>query len=246
MKDIDQLFADRLRHHRREPSVQAWDKLDDALDREYKPKTLWLWGRVAAALLLLIVATLVSYHALEDIRGEAQMSYELPATASGIHLPEPGLPSLSTLPQAANPEDGKHTASPVRLAVRKQGKQSSNNQVSEPTTTDSRESKKSVTSLNEGEPSIPEPLPELTGQKTLGLLAVAESLPAVNEAEPEVQGTVTLIYKPGPGQAADDKKGPLSFLSDLKNSPISLSELRNAKSALFAKVIDKKEEMLND
>lgn len=57
-EELDNLFKNKLQDHKREPSANAWDRLEQQLPAEHKG-FIMKWWQVAAAILLLCVAGMV-------------------------------------------------------------------------------------------------------------------------------------------------------------------------------------------
>ncbi|MFP4340503.1 MAG: hypothetical protein ACLFQO_08670 [Cyclobacteriaceae bacterium] len=248
MKDIDKLFSDKLKHHQQSPPNFAWDKLETKLDAAHGRKRRVLVWRIAAAVSLLLLGGVSLWYSGMLVNESQPLAIEMATTITDQALPEAALPLLPDHLRVAVQQAQK----PAVSAQRK-----SKEEVSENLTAELQDREKATSQQDQPETLLAEAeaLPDEKLKEAPDLLEkiVPEndlselSAPLAQLEEPRrVKSGITLIYKPGGAESIEKNASPLAFLDELKNSGISIAEIRNAKSELLAKVFSKKEELLND
>jgi len=238
MKNFDHKFSEKLYSHKTSPPADLWDKLDSALDAERQEKTRNLYWRVAAAVtLLLLIGSVVWFNIEGTTQTNIAMKSEekvepvqelIPEKHNALALQEkmedaPGLAQdyipIDNEPVPDEKDESNTNSHPIV----------SNKMLAQTEKVD--QNKDQVVLRNGLRPLKPigPDLPEIERQ----VLATVTSLPKTSDP-------VTVIFKPGnkPDKIQEINK-PLELLADLKNSSISFSEIRSAKSELLAKVFNK-------
>lgn len=238
MKNFDHKFSEKLYSHNTSPPADLWDKLDSALDAERQEKKRILYWRVAAAVTLLLLIGSVFWF---NIDGTAQTDTTIMAEEKVEPVQEIVSEKQNTLALQDNIEDAHDLAQddipidnePVPVEkddLNTNSHPSASNKMLAQTEKVDQNNDQLVLRKGLGplKPIGPD-LPEIERQ----MLATITSLPKTSDP-------VTVIFKPGnkPDKIQEINK-PLELLADLKNSSISFSEIRSAKSELLAKVFNK-------
>ncbi|MEP2771052.1 MAG: hypothetical protein ABJH05_02810 [Fulvivirga sp.] len=242
-KELDSLFKNKLENLERQPSAGAWNKIQAQTQQK---KFGWLWIKVAAAILLLLVSGVVIWNASQDTleTNETIASSETkPEDIATEHQPE----AESQIKNEVNTiEEPEKATSIVESIQQKAPKSEHKSNVSTPGV----ESKTTV-ATNASLPSVDEILEE-----SETLIAQNEITDATNETqttstEQEVKGT-TLEFniedfqktqiaantsnEVNSEEGSEPKKGlskVLNLMKDIK-SDAGIGDLREAKNEIFA------------
>ncbi|MEK6481865.1 hypothetical protein WJR50_30260 [Catalinimonas sp. 4WD22] len=255
MNDFEKIFSDKLHNYKTPPPTNGWDQLNAALDDKKKAKRKIVFWRAAAAVLLLFVAG-VSWWGIQPQSGESSIADE---NSVGTTLPQVDEQEQPSAPLAFEEENA------ASLQAQEQDVPQNKMKVeeTEPQKTDEKAAKSSakkekpqhdalpqteslLASAEEEKADVPEvqPLEEVQAVEALAvepLILAKDELLALEPMKTKVSTPVTIIYKPGNVPDDDDKNLAMELLSELKNTNISFSEIRNAKAELLAKVFSKKE-----
>lgn len=245
MKDFDKIFSEKLYNHKTPPPASLWDQLDDALEAEQRQNKKVFWWRIAAAIILLMIASSLFWLQMEQDEGEKvaethqapELPKEQPEIAPEEIDPLAKAPAPApTLPDSRVKQSLEKTVKPSK-GEKMHGSQEAVSQEKEPYLAEAHNSSAKSdavekSAIHEIEPLTPEPV-KLESQQLANLETEFTNSP----------GAVTIIYKPGQKTTANvdqtDLSKPMELLADLKNSKITVSEIRNAKSDLLAKVFNK-------
>ena len=257
MKDIDKIFSDKLYNHKTPPPEGLWDQLDDALDESSKKKWAFIYWRVAAAVILLLIAGGLWFvntdEAPEKLANETKTrpyKNEQPAVTEPDMQQEPTQSALTfdKVPEAQHqPVVDANGDTDIALPKASQSSPEVGNQVVKQAPEEETPSRRGQ--LTEADPLKPY-AEEDESKDSRVLLDLPETMPvqglATLETSSEVtdaKTSVTIIYKPGAkaGLSANNTgtNKSLNLLADFKNNSISLSKIRNAKSDLLAKVFNR-------
>ncbi|WKN31263.1 hypothetical protein PZB74_20130 [Porifericola rhodea] len=250
MNDLEKIFSEKLHNYKTPPPAEGWEQLSAALDAEEKGrKKIYLW-RVAAAILLLFIVG-VSWQSSQSTLDNSTLSEELePDTSSKS-------PAYETVPEQLALSDKKESIPAIaEVETQKVAKDKRNSVEPKDHVKELNSAPKLVAQAPQDElvtqtSSTPVESPNKIMEEQLKSFEIMEVEPlelnetdllAVDVPTTKFSEPVTIIYKPGAEQLyEEDKANALDFLSELKNSNISFSEIRNAKSELLAKVFNKKE-----
>lgn len=250
MKDIEQLFKEKLQQQAVSPPGDTWDKLEDAWQqKEHKKKGSWLW--LAASIALLLTLGTVFYMHYDQIQSNAPVAVELPDSSKS------GEQVAIDIPKAADGDTSEEltvrdTDSGLDQEVEVTKK------IEKPTISEELSPEMAQRSSTPNEVEIPEPLAHI---ETMQLADAFSAEPSIIErpkpglladASTDVKPKMTIIYKSGSSSASDEEeaetRNPLEkavgFLNNIKENGVGFSELRSAKSELLSKAFSNKREAM--
>lgn len=237
MKNFDHKFSEKLYSHKTRPPADLWDKLDSSLDDERQEKKKLLYWKVAAAVIFLLLAGSVVWFNVDSTSGaDKTIIAEEKVKPVQKFIPEKQNTLALQLPDNVPNATDDHTPLavdhlPVNVVEPKNHVRSrtSNDMLVANEKNDPNKDQIDVrTAIKPLEPVKPG-IPEIERQE----LATIASLPKTTDP-------VRIIFKPGnESDKIQEINKPLELLSDLKNSSISFSEIRSAKSELLTKVFHK-------
>lgn len=259
MNDFDKIFSEKLYNHKTPPPANGWDQLNAALAKEQHAKRKIIFWRVAAAVLLLLIggsgwwigrqqheATQLA----DDKRVETKVSemsgneFSAKEDTNQLALEEKQNvnPAAGTNTQSAENHNNtpNHTSvkSPERQSKAEVNKQEPQlEQEAQPVLASTEEEE---INSSAGEPNV-EQIQSVETLTVEPLAPLEKELLAMEPQKTELSTPVTIIYKPGAAPNEGEKNIALELLSELKNTNITFSDIRNAKAELLAKVFSKKE-----
>ncbi len=241
MKDLDKSFSDKLYNHKTTPPADLWTQLDDALETEQRKKRKGIYWRMAAAVSLLLVAGSLFWLNTDKHENE---------TIARVQSAQKTLPRQKARPAdkraralQENPPQNKVSATMPRQEKKNQPVQTKEKPPVRPDyhgkallqpaeSLENPEDRHTVENTTVPNPLTPEPA------------KLGRQQPAVLDTEgPYDPVAITIIYKPGKQSGEDtgqsEPNSPLELLAELKDSGISFTEIRSAKTELLAKVFTK-------
>ena len=242
MKDFDKVFSDKLYDYKSPPPTDLWNQLDNALIVEQQKKRKVFFLRIAAAVSLLLVAGSLIW-VNSDIQKGEDMAKVKPAIES-IAQPDDNAKNADQLAnrdlqaQVEKPtsEEPNHAKQAQTLQAKKPQAAAPDNKMAKPQLAKIKEEPKDNSITDTSEKTEIDPLVPESAQ------LIPQQLATLDSEIPDIPMNVIIIYKPGQQNLSNkqtESTKPLELLADLKNSGISLSEIRSAKSDLLAKVFNK-------
>jgi hypothetical protein len=232
MKKIDKLFAEKLREHKTPPADSVWETLAEELG-EKPGRKMGVWWKVAAAVLLCLLAGLWTYQANKVDEKLTAEQKEQPATTPAE------LPVQSKQPTEIA-EDKTEAIPSLEVIPEKKESTQIAAQHPVPAATKEKQSTVETTSKVAEQPVLSvEPLANLNIEEE-PLAVENNDLPeevAVTKVVAEVRAPVTIIYKAdaAPKNQEEEKDNKFfEIVKEIKNGDLGLAELRDAKSELFA------------
>ncbi|MDF9797669.1 hypothetical protein OKW21_002932 [Catalinimonas alkaloidigena] len=262
MHDFDKIFSEKLYHHKTPPPANGWDQLNSALDKEQHAKRKVIFWRVAAVVLLLLLGgtgwwfgsqpqtdtQLADKNSTETIIPKASEKDFSPEEETNLLALEEKRSSNTTADtnERSDKNQNNDAENIVKQPLSKEPKDMLNKQNTQPTphaqlVYASRDEKQSDNF--DDEPKL-EQIQRVETVNVEPLAPLEKELLAMEPVKTDINTPVTIIYKPGAAPDDEEKNIALELLSELRNSNISFSEIRNAKAELLAKVFSKKENEL--
>ena len=249
MKDIEQLFKEKLQHQQVTPPADTWEKLEGAWQqKEHKKKGGWLW--LAASIALLLASGGVFYLNYYRPQANTSIAIDLPDTSrtgEAIALQAPKVPD-ETL------EEQENVIAETSLDVAREEQTT----VADKKVSEEPDPELAQQSLTPEQIHLPEPLAQIEAVQPE---VIPHSVPThinlpdqtlLAEASTNSKPKVTIIYKSGRTNSPveeEETKNPLekavSFLNNIKENGVGFSELRSAKTELLTKAFSNKREPMS-
>lgn len=259
MNDFDKIFSEKLYNHKTPPPANGWDQLNAALAKEQHAKRKVIFWRVAAAVLLLLIGGsgwwIGSQHQeATQLADDKRVETKVPEVVDNEFSAKEDTNQLALEEkQYANPSAGNNVQStenynntPDNTSVKSPEKQSKAEvnkqepQVEQQTQPMLASTEEEQMNNSAGEPNV-EQIQSVETLTVEPLAPLEKELLAMEPIKTELSTPVTIIYKPGAAPNEEEKNIALELLSELKNTNITFSDIRNAKAELLAKVFSKKE-----
>ena len=257
---IDQLFAGKLKNHKTPPADKVWETLEEELG-ETSHRSVGIWWRVAAVVLLCLSAGLWVYHGIDNNK-KLMVQQEVPKVNTDeqpaqneteiLEENRDDLPLLSTSPdKRESPQVAAQQApsSPEKMQEKQPEQQDVTATQPKPSEVQTFETWVAEQPVHTVE-SI-EPVTNITVEQEEETMLENNDLPdKVTAVAVEVREPVTIIYKANTKTKADEAETEkdnkfFEVVKDIKNGDLGLAELRDAKSdliaAAFSKLKDKRD-----
>lgn len=241
MKDIEKLFEEKLKKHQVVPPAQRWEKLHEQLHGKQKKLTMLYW-KIAASILVFMGAVVVAYVYLD---GDSQ-----PSRAISDNTVQQALPETKTEDTSSgkdNKAEERESISVEQQPAITEEEEGASDWIKKeklpPATNAVREEKV-------GTETLPDPyfLAEVPKIQSATAHALATREQAENPAAVipaplhEDNPPIKIIYKGAkPQEKNSTLEKTLAFLDHLKSTPISFSELRQAKDELITRAFSFKD-----
>lgn len=238
MKDIEKLFKEKLKNHQVVPPAQSWEKLHEQLHAKQKKLTMLYW-KIAASILVFVGAVVVAYVYLG---GDSQPSRVI--SDNTVQQALPGTKREDTPSGKDNKAEERENISVEKQpAIEEEASDRIKKEKLPPAINAIREEKVD----NE---TLPDPyfLAEVPKIQSATVHALATKEQAANLASVipaplhEDNPPIKIIYKGAkPQEKNSTLEKTLAFLDHLKSTPISFSELRQAKDELITRAFSFKD-----
>lgn len=250
MKDIEDLFKQKLQHHPVAPPADTWEKLQASWQqKERKKKGGWLWLAASVALLLMLGgAFYLGYDATNSVE---PIAIELPAQWEANDATVPPAPHIAN--------EGQKEVAVIIPEVERAESEKAEPVVQKDVQTPQRNAELEEMLVIEQLAKVEATAPlEVTASEPIIYQLPEEPLIAeVSDIlKSPAKPTVTIIYKSGgmvqesvqETEAPEDRKPlekALAFFTNIKENGVGFSELRSAKSELISKAFSNKREPMS-
>jgi hypothetical protein len=239
----DKLFRDKLESFSRPAPASAWDRIETGLDK--KNNTRGIWWKVAASLLMLIVAGYILWSALHNNTAPSQQLVNTDKLQPKQNIPQKNAerPPASDSTQKTNgdiytesviqPE--KKTEAVVVDKQKENPRQTISTQPGDDATTQPQLIAETITPPTEEVPAIVE-TPDATAAQHERVVATQQSITLVFSADE----TDNYLNKNLSSEATHEEQKPSTFkkllkkAQDLKNNQDPVGELRQKKNEILA------------
>lgn len=251
---LDQLFAGKLKDHKTPPADKVWETLDEQLG-ETSGRSVGVWWKVAAVVLLCLSAGLWVYHhhkldndkeliARQENKenNTAEQPAQSKAETHNLEENKSESPTLSTSPDKSESPQlaDQHKASPSPEKEQEKLNKQQDAKLAQAAPSEAQSSETLVVEQPVRTVEALEPITNLTVEPSEEITLENNDLSDnVTAVVAEVREPVIIIYKANTrtttGEAETEKDNKFfEVVKDIKNGDLGLAELRDAKSDLIA------------